>query len=112
MACGVDPLDYTKIKNLPIYEIKRRLEKGNYNYQLLLRPFITIIWNADKHTGTIKHLASKRIEFIANEGVKRKTYASFIQLTKELCAVTFLISRYIFAMLLNIIRSSNIRNAL
>ncbi len=106
MACGVNPLDYKKIKKIPTYEIKRRLENGNYNYQLLLRPFNTIIWNADKHTGTIKHIAGKRIEFVANEGVKRKTYASFIQLTKELCAVTFLISRYFFAITLNILRSS------
>jgi hypothetical protein len=72
------PCDIASVKH-------RSLEKDNYNYQLLLRPFITIIWNADKHTGTIKHVASKRIEFIANEGMKRKTYASFIQLTSSVC---------------------------
>jgi hypothetical protein len=111
MAYETNVFDYDKIKNIPIYEIKNRLEKSDHNYQLLLRPFITIIWNADKHTGTIKNLAKKRIEFIANEGVKWKTYGSFIQLTKELSAVTFLLSRYIFDILLKTIRPLNKRNA-
>lgn len=88
------PLEYDRIKNTNIYKIKKELIETNDNYRLLLKPFITILWNADKHSGTIKHPAKKKIQFIANEGVKMKTYSSFIQLTKEICAVTFLLSRY------------------
>ena len=97
-------LDYNDVKKTGIYEIKRKLEKSDDNYRLLLKPFSTIIWNADKHTGRIKNLAKKRIEFIANEGVKWKTYSSFVQLTRELCSVTFLLSRYIYAIALKAIR--------
>lgn len=88
------PLEYDRIKNTSIYKIKKELLESNDNYRLLLKPFITILWNADKHSGTIKYLAKEKIKFIANEGVKMKTFSSFIQLTKELCAVTFLLSRY------------------
>ena len=97
-------LDYNDVKKTGIYEIKRKLEKSDDNYRLLLKPFSTIIWNADKHTGSIKNLAKKRIEFIGNEGVKWKTYSSFVQLTEELCSVTFLLSRYIYAIALKAIR--------
>lgn len=61
---------------------------------MLLKPFSTIIWNADKHNGTLKYPNKKKIEFTSNEGKKWKGYTSFIQLTKELCTITFLLSRY------------------
>ena len=87
-------LAYNDIKKKYTYSIKTELEKINSNYLLLLKPFITIIWNANKHTGTLKDPVKKRIEFRANEGKKTKSYSAFIQLTKELCTVTFLLSRY------------------
>lgn len=90
-------LHYEKIRKTPIYEIKKNSDP---NYRKPLKPFITIIWNADKHTGTLKNPAKKSIEFIANEGRKLKSYSSFIQLIKELCIVTFLLSRWIYAIYL------------
>lgn len=95
---------YNDIKKKYTYSIKTELEKIDSNYRLLLKPFSTIIWNADKHTGTIKNPIRKRIEFRANEGKKIKSYSTFVQLTKELCAVTFLLSRYIQAIELKIVK--------
>jgi hypothetical protein len=43
-----------------------------------------------------------KIKFIANEGKKTKSYSRFIQLTKEIYAVTFLLSRYSQAITLKI----------
>jgi hypothetical protein len=97
-------LAYEKIKKISAYEIKKKLENNDRNYRLLLKPFSTLIWNADKHMGTLKNPANKSIEFIAIEGRKRKSYSSFLQLTKELCIVTFLLSRWIYAIYLKIMK--------
>lgn len=98
--------DFEDLKNTPIYKIKKKLENSDRNYSLLLKSFSTIIWNADKHTGTIKYPDKKKIEFISNEGKKWKSYSSFIHLTKELCATVFLLSRYLQAILLVALKRS------
>jgi hypothetical protein len=99
-TCNGSTVDFKSIKKKPIYGIIASLENSNQNYRLLLKPFSTIIWNADKHTGTLKYPSRKKIEFIANEGRKWMSYSSFVKLTKEICSVNFLLSRYPFAILL------------
>jgi hypothetical protein len=92
--------NYDKIKKIPFYKIIIELRGTDSKYITLLKPLSTIIWNADKHTGTIKIPKSRRIKFVANEGTKSMSYSSFIKLTKEICALTFILSRYFHIIIL------------
>lgn len=48
------------IRRTPVFSVKENLNKRNSEYNTLLEPFKTIIWNGIKHSAAIKNPKEKK----------------------------------------------------
>ena len=104
---------FDDVINLPAHLVKLELIQLNFNFENLLKPFKTIVWNAMKHGQVIKMPSNPKIKFVSNiknqtrnENIEILTYMEFVKLTKELYSVIYLLNRFHHIILLERIRTS------
>lgn len=75
---------YDKVKKMQAYDIKKSLlNQNSKDYNILVEPFKTIIWNANKHPGTVKDPTNRTVTFYSNEGKLEYDYEENENVTKS-----------------------------
>jgi hypothetical protein len=90
---GINIVWHKDVQNKKVYGLKGKLEQYDCNFQKLLKPFSTIVWNSIKHGEKIKDPSSGKIVFQSSDGRRIRSYGGFIHMVGELFCVLFLLSR-------------------
>ena len=101
---GDKKLIFKDVQKRDVYRFKTKLEQFDSNFEGLLRPFSTIIWNSIKHGEKIKDPSSRKITFQSNDGKRVRSYDGFMRLVGQLFSVIFLLSRFSRCYYLSLLR--------
>jgi hypothetical protein len=92
-------LAYQNVINTEAWDVKKYLIQDR-NYEVLLEPFKTIVWNSIKHKKIKRDTKNKKVTFHANKPTLELTYLEFIKLTKNLYAALDTLSKFRYAIIL------------
>jgi hypothetical protein len=91
---GNKKIPFKDVRRTDVYRLKTKLEQSDRNFEGLLRPFSTIIWNSIKHGENIKVPSTMKITFQSNDGKRIRSYNGFMRSVGQLFSVIFLLSRF------------------
>lgn len=91
-------IDFEKIINTNTYKIKTELKKIDINYEVLLSPFNTNLWNSIKHKKVQRMPTIKEIKFKYDSGTTQMKYNEFLRQSQIIYLLLILVSNFLIAL--------------
>lgn len=91
-------IDFEKIINTNTYKIKSELKQIDINYEVLLSPFNTNLWNAIKHKKVQRMPTIKEIKFKYDSGTIQIKYDEFLRYSQIIYLLLILVSNFLIAL--------------